>query len=608
MKKSIGKSIKKIIQPRKYSIDVISGDNDFPKIFKENLAIVVSRIIYASIREWEQENNISIRRVSLERPILIYITGKISPIHDKRIDDNFLNNLFKLNKEDFEDWLRILQKKLEVDEDYQAHFKFYLTWLIKIVFKLVSDMWNMKNLPKFQATILKDLKHYPFLLQCYSKDTKIDYIEYNVKDLIDELLIILNNYPEEMYNLNPDRVLREHSGYTLKDLSKLWGHHDGYVSERLKYHKKNPKYILPKKNLNELKRRLRNKYSKKANHCFELINSHKEGQMSLNLFIKKLRTELGKISKNVITTLEDIALIFGYGYGMMIHIRHNPKFILSKSRTSIIRNNLELIFGHKAKNVLKLVEKYEKNNPDIPDYANQKYTISKPNFFSDIYKDPQVMYWLGWLCSDGWVSQYGNTHYQIQLKLKRKDRIVIEKFATAIGYHQDRIFDESYIYKDENGKLRTINSSRVFFGCKSMWLDLVKLGILEFKKNGHVPNIVKDLINQARKANPDEKLIKTEEGRLALNFLMGFYDGDGNHHGGMSARILNSKKKFLEEVVELYQIPNKININRKRKIDKKTRNVVWKTSYQLFLGPKLFEQMLLSYKDSLQRKRPDNYK
>lgn len=31
-------------------------------------------------------------------------------------------------------------------------------------------------------------------------------------------------------------------------------------------------------------------------------------------------------------------------------------------------------------------------------------------------------------------------------------------------------------------------------------------------------------------------------------------------------------------------------------------------NYQLFLGPELFEQMLISYKDSLKRKRPDNYK
>lgn len=326
------------------------------------------------------------------------------------------------------------------------------------------------------------------------------------------------------------------------------------------------------------------------------------------MLIKQIRKELGKISKKVITTLEDFALIFGYGYRMMNYIRNNQNFNLNKRRISIIRNNLKLTLGHKAENVLKIVEKYKKYNPDIPDYANQKYTITRPNFFSDIYKDPQVMYWFGWLCSDGWVSQYGNKHYQIQLKLKRKDRIVIERFATAVGYEQNRIFDETYLIKDENGELRTIYSSRVIFGCKPMWLDLERLGIFEFKNYGLVPHIVKDLINRARKENPHSKLIQTEEGRLALNFLMGFYDGDGNHHGGMSARIVNTKKSFLDEIVDLYRIPNNVNVNNKRKVDKKTQKVVWKTRYQLSLGPELFEQMLLSYENSLQRKRPDNYK
>ncbi|TKJ22684.1 MAG: hypothetical protein CEE43_05505 [Promethearchaeota archaeon Loki_b32] len=550
-KKSIVKSISKLTKTKKYSVNVIMGDKGFPKIFKENLIVVISRLIYKNIREWEQDNDVNIHQVGLTQSILITLTKKVKPIIDKRIHSSYLENLHELTTEEFEEWLKLLQTKLRSIQEYRKHFIIYLLWLTKLVFRLVSDMWEMKNLPKFQATILKDLKHYPFYLLYYGKDTKnikmgedglpfeeeIDSMEYNVKNFIDELLNILNNYPKEMYNLNPNRVLRGHSGFTLKDLSKLWGHHDGYVSERLQYHKKNSKYILPEKNLNELEKKIRKKFGNKANFCYELINSHKECHISLDLLIKKLRNELGKISKSVTTTLGDIALIFGYGYRMMGYIRGNKNFILTKRRLSIIRDNLKLFLGNKAKKVIKLVEKYENCNPEIPDYANQKYTITKPNFFSDINKDPQIMYWFGWLCSDGWVSQYGNKHYQIQLKLKRKDRIVVEKFATAVGYEQDRIFDETYLYKDENGELRTILSSRVFFGCKPMWFDLVKLGILKFKYKGHVPYIIKDLISQARKANPDGKLILTEDGRLALNFLMGFYDGDGNHHGGMSARF-----------------------------------------------------------------------
>ncbi len=217
------------------------------------------------------------------------------------------------------------------------------------------------------------------------------------------------------------------------------------------------------------------------------------------------------------------------------------------------------------------------------------------------------MYWFGWLCSDGWVSKHGDKHYQIQLKLKRKDRIIIERFATVVGYEQDRIYDESYLIEDEDGEFRVINSSRVIFGCKPMWLDLDKLGIFEFKIHGNVPRIIKDLIKRARRKNKEVQLIETIEGRLALCFLMGFYDGDGNYRGGMSARILNTKRRFLEEIASLFGISNNVNENNKKIIDEKTHKIVWKTRYQLHLGPQLFKQMLLTYKESLLRKRPDDY-
>lgn len=76
----------------------------------------------------------------------------------------------------------------------------------------------------------------------------------------------------------------------------------------------------------------------------------------------------------------------------------------------------------------------------------------------------------------------------------------------------------------------------------------------------------------------------------------------------MSARILNSKKKFLEEITDLFGISNKVYVNAKKVIDEKTGKVIQKTRYQLHLGPELFRQMLLAYKESLKRKRPIKYK
>ncbi|MFX1310221.1 MAG: hypothetical protein ACFE8C_11025 [Promethearchaeota archaeon] len=603
-KRATAKNFKKWISPQKYARNVIDRDDEFPQIFKDNLIIVVSRLIYFTIRKWEEENNISIRRVSLEKAIYIYIIQMIKPVLTKRIPTTFLNNLFKLSKEDFEEWLKLLQRKIASNQEYGTYFKDYLNWLIKIVFELVSNQWEMKNLPRFQATILKDLKSYPFYPEY--EESKNKSIKYNAINLIDEMLFLLNEYPDEMYQLNSNRVLRERSGYTLKDLSNLWGHHDGYVSERLKDQRNNPNYILRNKNINELRKKLDNQFGDKANYCYELLDSHKNGNISFKLLIKNLRIELGRISKKYITTLEEIAFIFGYGYDMINYIRQHENFKLSKHRLLLIRNNLKLILGNKTQNSFQLIEKYEMYNPDILDYANQSYTITNPNFFSEIYSDPQTMYWFGWICSDGWISQFGNTHYQIQLKLKKEDRVIVERFAFAIGYDHNRIYDETYLRKDENGKLRKINSSRIFFGCKPMWLDLERLGIFEFKNEGKVPHIIKELIAKARKKHI--KLIKSIEGRLALCFLLGFYDGDGNHHGGMSARILNTKRRFLEEIVDLFGIPNEVRISNKKKLDEKTHKEVWKTKYTLYLGPEIFEQMLLAFKNSLKRKRPEKYK
>ena len=178
-KKSIVKSISKLTKTKKYSVNVILGDKDFPKIFKENLIVVISRLIYKYIGEWEQDNNVNIHQVGLTQTILITLAKKVKPIIDKRIHSSYLENLHKITLEEFEEWLKLLQKKFRSIQEYRNHFLIYLLWLTKIMFRLVSDMWEMKNLPKFQATIIKDLKKYPVPLREVSK-------AYNLQELFDD--------------------------------------------------------------------------------------------------------------------------------------------------------------------------------------------------------------------------------------------------------------------------------------------------------------------------------------------------------------------------------------------------------------------------------------
>ena len=506
---------------------------------------------------------------------------------------------------------KIVNKVIPAFELFSAYYEFMGLGLCTEttnldIQKIFENQQESSNL--FKANHLNHKQNDMVSPKMFGLDIKNSEKYYTAKNFMDEIMEELNNYPKEMYVLNPGRVKREHTGCTLKDISKIWGHYDGYVSDKLRYHEETPDFILPKKNLKELKNNLKERFGNKANCCYGLIDSHSSGHVSFDTLIKNLQIEIGKFSKNVKTTLEDLALIFGYGYGMMSYIRQHGEYILSKERINLIKSNIKLLLGSNSNNIMKICEKYVKKNPDLPDYANQKYTITNPNLFHNIYENNEIMYWLGWLCSDGWVSQVGNTHYQIQLKLKREDRIIVERFANAIGYDQERIFDETNLVENDNGDITPTYSSRVIFGCKPMWHDLKNLGIFDFKNSGKVPRIIKQLINKIKAKHPKNQLISSIESRMTLNFLIGFYDGDGNYRGGMSARILNSKKKFLEEIIDLFDIPNEVKINAEKFIDKTTNKVVWKTKYQLHLGTDLFKQMLLSYENSLQRKRPENYK
>lgn len=97
-KKNVVENISRLIHPRKYSIGLIIGDDDFPKNFKENLIIVISRLIFVNIRESEQINKISVCKVSIEKSILYYIIKRINPLFDKRIKNIFLKILYKKTK------------------------------------------------------------------------------------------------------------------------------------------------------------------------------------------------------------------------------------------------------------------------------------------------------------------------------------------------------------------------------------------------------------------------------------------------------------------------------------------------------------------------------
>ncbi|KKM62312.1 hypothetical protein LCGC14_1522960 [marine sediment metagenome] len=190
---------------QKFSVRLIIKDEDFPKIFKENLIIVISRLIYIYIRIWEQETNTLASRETITKSSFYNLACKIKPIIDRKVSNNFLGNLHKINIEEFEDWLRLLQKKLHTDESYLNHFKIFLLWLLKIVIKLISEMWEMKNIPTFHSTILNDLKNYNFSFATIEEEIRVgtnDITDNNATRLIKTIInqIYENKRALEQYN------------------------------------------------------------------------------------------------------------------------------------------------------------------------------------------------------------------------------------------------------------------------------------------------------------------------------------------------------------------------------------------------------------------------
>jgi len=279
-KKSIVKSISNLTKTKKYSVNMILGDKDFPKIFKENFIIVISRLIYKYIREWEQDNDVNIRQVGLTQTILITLAKKIKPIIDKRIHSSYLENLHELTIEEFMEWLKLLQKKLRSIQEYRKHFLNYLLWLTKIVFRIVSDMWEMKNLPKFQATIIKDLKNY-FKDQDFSKNQNLIQNEkfiYPTNKFIEDLR-------KAIKNILPKKELLYGKRLSDRNLSIYLGQKKSHIFQIKKNCKRNANFFLDLKLFEEYEQSIILKFGDKCKKALILIKRYK----SLNTLMKEYK-------------------------------------------------------------------------------------------------------------------------------------------------------------------------------------------------------------------------------------------------------------------------------------------------------------------------------
>jgi hypothetical protein len=453
--------------------------------------------------------------------------------------------------------------------------------------------------------------HIPFKCESNKSDT------YNTKDLIEDLRNEIQQFSEELAQMFPDRLVTERGNtYSHAHLSRLLGKNNRYISTfMIPKVSSDSDFIIGEEALLRLQEELRERLGAKALGCVFIIKRYISNEINTLQFVDMLEKELGRVSGEIKVTNEELSLILAGTPNFIKSILdkmkyptnryYNPNFKFSKERLNEFKDFLFEIFGSRAKKCFDNLKKYERLNPDLKEYSKQRYTIGNPFYFRNIENIPEISYWFGFLRADGSRSGIG---YWISLKLAVKDTDRLEEFAEAVKFPLDRIkFRTRYqLYK---GKLKGREFARLQFGCKEMAKDMDDLGFQGSKADQKfVPDYVVQALKEAKKlakqANLDWWL--TTPGQVALAFLLGFYDGDGTYEGGRSARIYASSKPFLEHIKGLFGIKNKVLTTVAPGEDAWVfdQKYISKGMFSLSLGPKLFDMMMNSYKDSMKRKRP----
>jgi len=182
-KRGLLSRIYEAVREEKNPIARVLIDSDFTKRFKDNLKIVISRLLYPHIQTLESESTQDKESTEITQEILDDLYDKISPIMNQRIKDIFLNNLNELSDTEFNKWLKLLQDKIKLNNSFRKDFINYLYWMIREVYIIITELWDVKDLPKFERIIRDDLKLFVFNLD--SLPIKITQVISNRKIIFD---------------------------------------------------------------------------------------------------------------------------------------------------------------------------------------------------------------------------------------------------------------------------------------------------------------------------------------------------------------------------------------------------------------------------------------
>jgi len=431
-------------------------------------------------------------------------------------------------------------------------------------------------------------------------------------ELINEMMDELNKQPEALAKFFPSRV-DKFSGY---DLSGFWEKTQRFINSiKTRNIKKNVDYRIPNDRISKLEEISIKRLGIRSLGVIKIIDQYTNTEMSTLTFIDKLRKELGRVSGDIKLSMKEMSSLFGKGDSYISELlnslkkkdRHyKPDYKFSKEILADLKNNL-LIEGFSLRSILMLIEEFEKLNPDIPEYSNQQHTITNVHAFHQKMR-PEIAYWFGFLCADGYVSKNGD--WMISFSQSTKDGASVLAFADFVGLDRSRVRENLPTFrKDESGKIHKYYATKMWFCSKIMNLRLQELGLFSSKsERKNIPDFVKKAIESAKEEVIGKNIhwSETLNGKIAHTWLLGFFDGDGNHRGGYGARIQAASIELLKEIKDLFEIPRDIITDVEPGditivLGKPTISVGF---WRLTLGVNVFKQMLASYLFSMERKRP----
>ncbi len=624
---------------QKESIARVFKDDDFPKIFKENFIIVFARITYFEIKKLKSTVNLNNSKRKLTKAELKALTERLKPIAKKDIKAEFLKDLHKISQNDFKKWLKKLQVKLKSSPTYYHDFITYIQWLIIIIAKIVSELWDKTNLPKFEQTILEDLKNYFYSFYFTKnniknepedqklrrlKETTYDGISLdedtsrnpnwktNVKENTD-IIRELNENDKELISkvINKVDISEEERKKLISILSKLDIEQLIEIfGESFKHNTKNFvkwgwDYDMGVKKL------MLNKYfnimQKEVKHYNRWLTD------IIQNYLKRLEGEI-KLLFEAFIEFKNMGALFGLykNYIPTNRMNKNYKKIIARSILDEMRVNFKKIiknwinkYPHLVQSLLlvqtdiiKFLDKYEAilQPKPTPDYQMFNH---HPNFKRDYFEiidTCEKAYWLGFLFADGWIAiehKKSGDYYRMGLQLSYNDKDVLSRFCESIGLNPKYIKNR-LVGSDFSTKLYPVSEIR--WGDQKIAQDLINLGMrYEYSE-------------QKGRRVKTPRLPHLKNRKLMLAFLLGIYDGDGTlgfdkKTGKIRPRIASSEIEFLEQIKQYFGIKYKISSTTILYFNIRKKKMIKIFSSRLDIDKEIFKEMLSLYKKSLKRKR-----